>query len=127
MTAIEITTETPTEMYCLLNLIKKMEARDSEPVRPVQKARILPDQMPTASGLGKESEEEAEKKAEQIIGKLIEDLRAYAEFIDGMPRPADMQRDLLLAARVIEILWRNRELHQTVSFGEGEQICEARG
>lgn len=114
-------------MYCLLNLIKKMEVRDSEPVRPVQKERILPDQMPTASGLGKESEEEAEKKAEQIIGKLIEDLRAYAEFIDGMPRPADMQKDLLLAARVIEILWRNRELHQIVSTSEKEQICEARG
>ena len=130
MVTIEIKTDTPAEMTELLNRMKVTEGHRNgrEPVHTVQKEIHVcscgADALPRVERLAGTSEKANE--AEKITGKLSEDLRAHAKFIDGMPLPADMQSNLLLAARIIEIMCRNRELHQLCCDTEKEQICEAR-
>ena len=129
MVTIEIKTDTPAEMTELLNRMKASEAHRNgrESMHTVQKeihmCSCRAEPLPRVERLAGTSEKA--KEAEKITGKLIEDLRAYAKFINGMPLPEDMQRNLLLAARVIEIMCKNREIHQICADTEKEQICEA--
>ena len=122
MTAIEITTETPTEMYCLLNLIKKMEVKDSESVPEMQKKRILPGEMPAVAGLGKAP---AEGSQTEEVERFVEDLRKYAELISGnMTVPPDLMCVILKAARVIEIECTRREHHRLGDYANDKRIID---
>lgn len=121
MTAIEITTETPTEMYCLLNLIKKMEVKDSEAVPPVQKIK-MPEPMPAVEGLGKEQEASC---AEEEVEKLVEDLRSNASWLEGDKlAPPDLKNNLLKAARILEIECTRREHHRLGDYANDKRILD---
>lgn len=126
MTEIKITTETPTEMFCLLNLIKK-EVEDCESVRTVQKERILPGEMPAASGLGKACKEGGkteESQTEEAVGKLIEDLRADACWLETSPLPEELIANVRKAARILEIQCNSRELHRCCELSANESILD---
>lgn len=133
MTSIELMTENPKEMAELLTRIKMMEGMNNgrktmfampEGIQPRTCQKI---EMQRVEGLEKApAQGEAKKQqAEEIVGKLIEDLREQAKFIERMFSPEDIHDNMILAARIIEILWRNREIHQICVDTEKEQICEA--
>ena len=122
MTAIEITTETPTEMYCLLNLVRKMEVENREPVPEMQKKRILPGEMPAVAGLG---EAPSEGSQTEEVERFVEDLRKYAELISGtMTVPPDLMCVILKAARVIEIECTRREHHRLGDYANDKRILD---
>lgn len=132
MTSIELMTENPKEMVELITRIKIMEGMNNgrKPMFAMPEGIHLRGcrqfEMSRVEGLAKApAEEKTKTEAEKIVGKLIEDLRAHAKFAEEMMFPGDMQSNLLLAARIIEILWRNREIHQICADTEKEQICEA--
>lgn len=127
MTAIEITTETPTEMYCLLNLIKKMEVRDCVPMQPVQKETKLSEAMPAKEGLGKAPAEGSQTETfDDLIGMLIEDLRANAKWFAGgpIPPPPDMMSNILKAARILEIEVTRRERNIMFNSATDDRILD---
>ena len=120
MTEIKITTETPTEMFCLLNLVRKMEVENREPVPEMQKKRILSGEMPAVAGLGKAPEEGSQTEE---VERFVEDLRKYAELISGnMTVPPDLMCVILKAARVIEIECTRREHHSDFDKATDERI-----
>lgn len=132
MTTIELMTEDPKEMTELLSRIKEVEGLSNgrRPLYPMPEGIQLRGgseiTMFRMEGLAKASaKEKAKNEAEKIVGKLIEDLRAHADYIDGMPLPEDMQGNLRLAARLLEILSNSQELRRNLDDNEHVMICEA--
>ena len=132
MTTIELITEDPKEMTELLSRIKEVEGLSNgrRPMYPMPEGYQMRDRSAITlfrmEGLAKASEKgKAKAEAEKIVGKLIEDLRAHAKFIDGMPLPEDMQNNLLLAARLLEIMSNSQELRRNLDDNEHVMICEA--
>lgn len=134
MTTIEITTENPAEMAALLNYIKRMEAGNfgNLTVHELRKEAVLhnvrPRPVQTGERLGGAQNKDQKDEAEKTVGKLIEDLRANADWLtEDMPVPADLKGNILKAARIIEIMYRTRDYRMAIEQTENEQICEARG
>lgn len=132
MTTIELMTENPKEMVELITRIKEVEGLSNgrRPMHPMPEGYQMRDRSAITlfrmEGLAKASEKEkAKNEAEKIVGKLIEDLRAHADYIDGMPLPEDMQGNLRLAARLLEILSNSQELRRNLDDNEHVMICEA--
>lgn len=127
MTEIKITTETPTEMFCLLNLVRKMEVENREPVPEMQKKRILSGEMPAVAGLGKACKEGGKtegSQTEEAVGKLIEDLRADACWLETSPLPEELIANVRKAARILEIQCNSRELHRCCEMSTDESILD---
>lgn len=129
MTTIEITTENSMEMYHMLNLIKRMEAGDREPVHTMRKEanlhNIRPDPVQTKSGLGDSSEKHEKAKEEEPYRKLIIDLRANAEWLsDDMPVPEDLKDNILKAASLLEIEQSRRMIVDAVNDLKNERVAE---
>ena len=53
-----------------------------------------------------------QKKAVAAVEKLIDDLRENAKWIDDMPIPPEVQKNIRKAARVLEIGLQRREYHK---------------
>lgn len=111
--------ETPEEMR---HLLKRREAAKRESMRPMQKEDEMQQPVPPEKGLG---EAPAKKETEAEVGKLIEDLRADANWLETSPLPEELIVNIRKAARILEIDMHCRECHTNVEDTEREQIQRA--
>ena len=112
-------TDTPEELVLRL---RRREAEKHEPVRQVQKEAEMQRPVPPQKGLG---EAPAKNETEAAVGKLIEDLRADANWLETSPLPEELIANVRKAARILEIDMHCRECHTNVEDTEREQIQRA--
>ena len=123
MTYIELSGENAMEVIHLLWGISAMaavgqmtgkEGKTNEPMQGMQKEGDMPagGKKPVQAGKGLGQTSEEEKKAVAAVEKLIDDLRENAKWIDDMPIPPEVQKNILKAARVLEIGLQRREYHK---------------
>lgn len=123
MTCIELSGENAMEVIHMLWGISAMaaagqmtgnEGKTNEPMHGMQKESNMPagSKKPVQAGAGLGQASEEEKKAVAAVEKLIDDLRENAKWIDDMPIPPEVQKNILEAARVLEIGLQRREYHK---------------
>lgn len=123
MTYIELSGENAMEVIHLLWGISAMaasgqmtgkEGKTNEPMQGMCEEGDMPagSKKPVQAGTGLGQTSEEEKKAVAAVEKLIDDLRENAKWIDDMPIPPEVQKNIRKAARVLEIGLQRREYHK---------------
>lgn len=111
--------ETPEELG---HILKRREEAKRESVRKVQKEDEMQQSVPPEKGLGKAS---TKKETEAAVGKLIEDLRADANWLETSPLPEELIANIRKAARILEIDMHCRECHIIAADAEFDQMRDA--
>lgn len=106
---------------------KKGVVEKDESVRELQMETVLHDDrtepVQTKEGLGTTYEKKPE--AVEAIEKLIDDLRAHADWLMGRPILNEIPVNMLKAARLLEIELQRREYHDLGNSIKDREILQA--